>query len=88
MKYTKPINLTDRGVADALRNGQLKLQRGQRIYCAGMSQTSIFFEATPQHIWAIHPKPDQWEHFVDLCETRKGFCKINRNRNSATKGKK
>lgn len=56
MKFLPTIDLFANGVESALRNGQLKLQTGQWIYC-GDRQPSRFVALRPGGtLWAVHPQ--------------------------------
>lgn len=56
MKYLKTIDLWNDGMIDALRNGQLQLQRGQWVRC-GQLRPSRFVRVTERGtIYAVHPE--------------------------------
>ena len=68
MKYLPPIDLWDRAVNTALRNGQLKLQRGQWVKC-GDEKCSRFVGMRGDTIIAAHPDGTgtTTERFRTLC---------------------
>ena len=55
MKYLPTLNLWDAGISSALRNGQLKLQVGQWIYCGDKDHKSRFISINKVgYINAVH----------------------------------
>jgi len=68
MKYLPTINLWDNAVITALRNGQLRLQRGQWVSC-GSDKPSRFVCMKGNSVWAAHPQGKQgtYKRFKQLC---------------------
>jgi hypothetical protein len=70
MKYLPTIDLWNPGMTEALYSGALKLQRGQWVRC-GQAAPSRFIRANRNHIWAVHPRPDQAQQFARVCQALK-----------------
>ena len=59
MKYLPTINVWENGITTAIRNGQLRLQKGQWIKC-GKGPSSRFVKLTRLQgsIFVVHPNGD------------------------------
>ena len=54
MRYLETINLWAPGITEALRSGQLKLQRGQWVRCGSVHPSRFFGVSKGGSIWAAH----------------------------------
>jgi len=56
MRYLPILNVWDNAIGEAIRLGQLKLQKGQWIKCGENAKPSRFIlRKKGGSIWAIHP---------------------------------
>ena len=77
MQYVKTIDLWDESVASLIRQGALKLQRGQWVRCGrGRRSRLVDINSLSKTVWAVHPTvsdsekgPDtrQWIKFLSVC---------------------
>lgn len=70
MIYLKTVNLWDRATHNAIKTGQLKLQRGQWVQC-GSGKKSRWVGIKKGIMWAAHWQGDSKatnRRFKTLCE--------------------
>ena len=70
MKFLPILDIWQPGVALALYNGQLKLQKGQWVRCGENARPSRFVCRRGAHsLWVAHPEGDKGtsESFRRLC---------------------
>ena len=58
MQYLPTIDLWNPAFANAIRNGQLKLQVGQWVKCGG-EKPSRFVTMRGNSVWAVHPEGEE-----------------------------
>ena len=56
MRYLPILDVWDKAIGEAIRLGQLKLQKGQWIKCGAKAKPSRFvLRKASGSIWAVHP---------------------------------
>ena len=69
MKYLPALDIWNPAIAQAVRSGQLKLQRGQWLRCGSDSEPHRFVALKGNSIWAAHTNGNgsTSKHFKQLC---------------------
>lgn len=70
MKYLPTLDLWNPAISSAVRQGQIKLQRGQWVKCGNLKPSRFVRITSTGSIWAVHPREGKVSNkrFQNLCQ--------------------